>query len=171
MGARGEKRGSTFMAVVNHKSELCRLAAQIHELKDRIGELEKMAHPPVDLTGAVKAMLAESDHSPVTAGIPAQDAGPRCYALERWCMVRERSEAGIDHLNEVFWTPWHIAMAANTELELENVRLREALSEAEATGVAMHLAWAKYGTAWEYLEQKVQVELMNESQDILGKHK
>lgn len=155
------------MTEAGHDSQVVALAAQVDALTQRVGLLEKLAHPPVDLTGAIKRTLEELDRHPALTGHETGLLGSACVRLERWGALQDASV--LERLENGYWTPWHLAAAAAAAREEENTHLREALTAAEATGVAIHLAWSKFGIAWEYLEPNVQSGLLQEAGTLLRK--
>ena len=155
------------MTDAGHDSQVVGLVAQVHALTQRVGSLEKLAHPPVDLTGAIRHILGEFDRRPAITEHEAGRAGSAWDEMERWGASSDASV--IERLENGFWTPWHLAAAAVAAREEEIAQLQESLAAAEATGVAIHLAWSKFGVAWECLEQDVQTGLLEEAGTLLTK--
>lgn len=155
------------MTDAGHDSQVVGLAAQVHALTQRVESLEKLAHPPVDLTGAIKHILGEFDRCPAITEHEAGRASSACDELERWGASSDASV--LERLENGYWTPWHLAAAAVAAREEEIAHLQESLAAAEATGVAIHLAWSKFGVAWECLEQDVQTGLLEEAGSLLTK--
>ena len=121
----------------------------------------------MDLTGAIRHILGEFDRRPTITQHEAGRAGSACDELERWGASSDASV--LERLENGYWTPWHLAAAAVAAREEEIAHLQKSLAAAEATGVAIHLAWSKFGVAWEYLEQDVQTGLLEEAGTLLAK--
>ncbi len=155
------------MTDAGHDPQVVGLAAQVHALIQRVASLEKLAHPPVDLTGAIRHILGEFDRRPAITGQEAGRAGSALDKLDRWGASSDASV--FERLENGYWTPWHLAAAAVAAREEEMAHLQKSLADAEATGVAIHLAWSKFGVAWEYLEHDVQTGLLEEAGTLLTK--